>query len=247
MRYFIEIAYKGTNYFGWQTQPNQISVQQTLEKAISTLLRKPISIVGAGRTDTGVHASKSFAHFDTNEPLLDNFLYKINRFLPKDIAILSIINVKPDAHARFDATSRTYSYFITTIKNPFALETKWQLLVDELDIEKMNQAATYLIQVKDFTSFAKLHSDNKTNLCEVNFAYWKEENKELIFTINANRFLRNMVRSIVGTLVEVGKGNISLLEFEEFIQKKDRKFAALTAPAKGLFLSEISYPNDIFL
>jgi tRNA pseudouridine38-40 synthase len=247
LRYFIEISYNGKNYFGWQTQPNQISVQQTIENAVSIILRTKITITGAGRTDTGVHAIQTFAHFDFTEMLPNNFLFKLNQFLPKDIAIASIKNVKSNAHARFNAISRTYTYFIITQKNPFSQETQWQLTHDELDLEKMNQAALFLLEVKDFSSFAKLHSDNKTNLCEVSLAKWEKSKMEYTFTITANRFLRNMVRAIVGTLVEVGKGNINLQEFKDTIQKKDRKFASHTAPAKGLFLYNITYPNEIYL
>ncbi len=247
MRYFIEIAYKGTNYYGWQIQPNEISVQEIIEKALSTILRTKTTIIGAGRTDTGVHAFQLFAHFNVTQTLPQNLLYKLNRFLPKDISILSIKKVTENAHARFDAINRTYTYFICTTKNPFAIETKWQLKSAELDLDTMNLAAAHLIQTKDFSSFAKLHSDNKTNLCEVSFASWIKTKEGYEFKITANRFLRNMVRAIVGTLVEVGQGNLSLLDFEYIIQKKDRKFAAKTAPAEGLFLSQITYPSELFI
>ncbi|MFA9290469.1 MAG: tRNA pseudouridine(38-40) synthase TruA [Solirubrobacteraceae bacterium] len=248
MRYFIEIAYKGTYYNGWQIQPNAKSVQETIEKSISIILSKKITIFGAGRTDTGVHAKQMFAHFDFENFLPENIVYRLNRFLPKDIAILNIKRVKEDAHARFNAYSRTYTYYISTQKNPFSVETKWQIKNQtNLDLIKMNAAASFLIETKDFTSFSKLHSDNKTNFCHVTFAEWSLKENEFIFTITANRFLRNMVRAIVGTLVEVGKNLLTLEDFINFINNKHRNLASYTAPAEGLFLTHILYPKDIFI
>lgn len=246
MRYFLELAYNGKNYFGWQRQPKQISVQEVLEKALSTLLRQSIEITGAGRTDTGVHARKMFAHFDFDEILPQDLVHRLNSFLPKDIVIYKIHEMKSDAHARFDATDRTYHYFVQQGKDPFNYDFAWQIHF-ELDIEKMNEAAEMLLEKKDFSSFAKLHTDVKTHICEVKLAEWTQNNNELKFTITADRFLRNMVRAIVGTLVEVGKGKISLVEFNNIIAQKDRSFAGGSAPAQGLYLVDVVYPKSIFI
>ncbi|TWP29298.1 tRNA pseudouridine(38-40) synthase TruA [Apibacter muscae] len=246
MRYFIEFSYDGTNYFGYQKQPNQITVQEVLEDRLSKILRTEIKTVGAGRTDTGVHASKMFAHFDYADDLTEKFIDKMNSFLPQDILIKKFIKVAENAHARFDAVKRTYKYSITTTKNPFKREFHAQYLNYNLDLIKMNNAAKILFKYLDFTSFSKLHADNKTNDCVVKQAKWEEKNDEFIFTISANRFLRNMVRAIVGTLIDVGRGKISEQEFELIIQKKNRSFASTSAPAKGLILIDIEYPPEIF-
>ena len=247
LRYFLELAYNGQNYFGWQRQPKQISVQEKIEFCLSTLLREEISIVGAGRTDTGVHAKKMYAHFDFDGNLANDFVQRLNSFLPEDISIYSIHRMNPEAHARFDAEKRTYQYHVYTQKNPFTTATSWQLR-KPLDIEKMNEAANYLIKQADFGSFAKLHTDVKTNICTVHRADWTQiENDFLRFEITADRFLRNMVRAIVGTLVEVGLGKISPTDFNNIIEKKDRKFAGASAPPQGLFLVEVLYPENIFL
>ncbi|MFV0305655.1 MAG: tRNA pseudouridine(38-40) synthase TruA [Moheibacter sp.] len=246
MRYFLELAYSGKNYFGWQIQPKQISVQEVLQNALSTLLRSSISIIGAGRTDTGVHAKKMFAHFDYEKTLPINLVHRLNAFLPKDIVIHKIHSVKSDAHARFDATERTYHYLIQLGKDVFNFEQSWQIN-QNLNIEWMNSAAERLIGKKDFSSFAKLHTDVKTHICDVKFAKWNQDSSELKFTITADRFLRNMVRAIVGTLVDVGKGKISLEEFSQIIDKKDRSFASASAPAAGLFLVDVIYPNCNFI
>jgi len=246
-KYFIQLSYKGTNYHGWQIQPDNISVQLVLNKAFSTILNTEIELVGAGRTDTGVHASYYIAHFEHSEKIadIDNFIFRLNRFLPKDIAIYSIKEVKPNAHARFDAISRTYQYHISKRKDPFnddfALEYSGQL-----DIDKMNKMADILCQHSNFKSFSKLHSDNKTDICKVFLAKWEKTNNQLIFTIKADRFLRNMVRSIVGTLLEVGKGHINEQEFESIILAKDRCAAGQSVSAKGLFLTYIEYPEDVY-
>jgi tRNA pseudouridine38-40 synthase len=243
-RYFLQLSYKGTNYHGWQIQPNAISVQEELEKALSTILREEITLVGAGRTDTGVHASFFVLHFESgNETLNSNFVYKLNRFLPSDIAVQKIWKVKEDMHARFSAISRTYKYYISTQKNPFKVETSFQF-TQKLDVDKMNEAALVLFEFEDFTSFSRLHTDVKTNNCKIYFAEWKVEKEQLVFTIKADRFLRNMVRAIVGTLLEVGKGKLTINEFRKIIERKDRGAAGASAPAQGLFLVNIEYPGE---
>lgn len=246
-RYFLQLSYKGTCYHGWQVQPNAISVQEVMEKALSVLLREEISVVGAGRTDTGVHASFFVLHFDTEKEDIDsvNLAYKLNRFLPSDIAVRKLWKVKNGAHARFDAVSRTYHYYISTKKDPFATETSYTY-TGFLDVDKMNKAAKVLFEFVDFTSFSKLHTDVKTNNCKIFQAEWKAEGAQLVFFIKADRFLRNMVRAIVGTLLEVGKGKLTVKEFREIIEAKDRGGAGASAPAEGLFLTDIEYPEDIY-
>lgn len=243
-RYFIQLSYKGTNYHGWQIQPNAISVQEVVEKALTTVLREKTEVTGAGRTDTGVHASFFVAHFDVENEILnpDNLCYKLNSLLPYDIAVQKIWHVKSDLHARFSAISRTYKYYISTQKNPFRSETSFKYLLP-LDIDKMNDAAQILFEYEDFTSFSRLHSDVKTNNCKILWASWEIANTQLIFTIKADRFLRNMVRAIVGTLLEVGKGKLSVNEFRNIIEAKDRGAAGASAPAKGLFLVDVEYPE----
>lgn len=260
MRYFIELAYNGAPFHGWQIQPNASSVQETIEKAISILCRREISITGAGRTDTGVNARQMFAHFDFEEslPPKDRMLVSLNRLVGKDIFIKDISPVVDDAHARFDAINRTYKYFIAYQKNPFLKDFCWQSPI-ELDLDRMNEASALLTDTKDFTSFAKLHSDAKTNICDVTVAEFKpiEEDKEaleflgnlengIVFTISADRFLRNMVRAVVGTLVDVGRGKLSIDEFKEIIARKDRCAAGVSMPAQALFLWHIEYPSLIF-
>lgn len=242
MRFFIQLAYNGTNYHGWQIQPNAISVQETLSKALSVVLnQKNIAITGAGRTDTGVHASKMFAHFDFETMLnLDFVIHKLNSFLPKDIAVQKLFLVEENAHARFDAKQRTYEYKINTIKNVFSDELSWYYS-KSLNIDAMNDAAQLLFEFTDFQCFSKVNTDVNTFNCKINEAFWKEENEQLIFTISADRFLRNMVRSIVGTLVYVGLGKISKADFKSIIESKDRKNAGFSVPAHGLYLSEIKY------
>lgn len=246
MRYFIEIAYNGKNYFGWQVQPEVISVQEVLDTTISTLLRKEIKIAGAGRTDAGVHARQMFAHFDFEEIKdFDRFLFRVNSFLPKDISVKNIFEVHEDAHTRFDASSRTYEYVITLLKDPFLTDGAY-LIHQKPDISLMNDAANILLNHKDFQCFSRSNTDVKTYYCSINKAYWKEENDQLIFTISADRFLRNMVRAIVGTLLNVGFGKTSLQQFEEIIESKERSKAGASAPAHGLFLTEIKYPKTIY-
>jgi len=248
-RYFIFISYKGTSYHGWQIQPNSITVQKTLDEALGTILSEKIATTGAGRTDTGVHASVFCAHFESVSPdlvLKKNLIYRLNRYLPKDIAVTRLAKVKPDAHARFSAVSRTYRYNISKTKNPFWDDSSW-FIHGKIDINSMNEACGMLLNFSDFTSFSKLHSDTKTNNCRIFYAVWEEADDRLIFTIKADRFLRNMVRAIVGTMVETGTGKITLKEFEEIIVAKDRCRAGKSAPAKGLFLVGIEYPEDLFL
>ncbi|APD07746.1 tRNA pseudouridine(38-40) synthase [Flavobacteriaceae bacterium UJ101] len=246
MRYFIELAYDGTHYHGWQIQPNAISIQETIEKCLSTLLATEIKITGAGRTDSGVHAKQMFAHFDSGTPLNENLIHRMNNFLPKDIVILDLFSVKKDAHTRFDATSRRYEYHISLRKNPFNHHSTWQFSKMDLDINLMNQAAQLLFDYTDFTSFSKLHTDVKTNNCKIFKAEWRYIEKDLLcFEITADRFLRNMVRAIVGTLTDVGKKKLSLNDFKTIIENKNRSKAGASAPAKGLFLVEIKYPTTI--
>lgn len=247
-RYFIFISYKGTSYHGWQIQPDSVSVQQTLDDALSVILGEAIATTGAGRTDTGVHASFFCAHFESRSGDLDtkkNLLFRINKFLPKDISINEIRKVVPEAHARFSAISRTYRYFISRSKNPFNNDSSWYLYGD-LDIARMNEACEVLYRHSDFTSFSRLHTDVKTNNCRIFHALWEEDDSSLVFTIKADRFLRNMVRAIVGTMVEIGQGKLSVSEFENIILAKDRGKAGKSAPAKGLFLTDIEYSTDLF-
>jgi tRNA pseudouridine38-40 synthase len=247
-RYFIFISYKGTSYHGWQLQPNSVTVQQLLEDALSVVLNAKISATGAGRTDTGVHATYFVAHFDSVSPDLDKtnrLVYRLNSYLPKDISVNAVKKVLPDANARFSAVSRTYKYYISKSKDPFSESSSW-LIYGNIEISQMNKACKLLFKHTDFTSFSKLHSDTKTNNCKIYDAFWKEEDNLIVFTIKADRFLRNMVRAIVGTMVETGTGKISLKEFEEIILARDRCKAGKSAPAKGLFLVDIEYPDEIF-
>jgi tRNA pseudouridine38-40 synthase len=248
-RYFIFISYKGTSYHGWQLQPNSVTVQQILENALSVVLNETISTIGAGRTDTGVHASFFCAHFDSDIADLrevKNLIFRLNTFLPPDISVNSIKKVVPNANARYSAVSRTYKYFISKIKDPFFDNSSWQIN-GNLNIDPMNEACKVLMSHSDFTSFSKLHSDAKTNICTIYSAEWAEGDNRLVFTIKADRFLRNMVRAIVGTMVNVGSEKIDLKEFEGIILAKDRCKAGLSAPAKGLFLVDIEYPDEIFI
>lgn len=246
VRYFLEFSYNGQNYFGWQRQPKQISVQEVLEISLSTLLRQKIDLTGAGRTDSGVHAKQMFAHFDFEEILPEDLIHRLNAFLPKDITVYNVHKMTNEAHARFDATDRTYHYFVQCGKDSFNFDYTWQIRHD-LDIEKMNEAAKSLLGKQDFSSFAKIHTDVKTHICDVKFAQWERNSNELKFTITADRFLRNMVRSVVGTLADVGKSKINLEEFNHIIAQKDRSFASGSAPAQGLYLVEVVYPKSIFI
>jgi tRNA pseudouridine38-40 synthase len=245
LRYFIEIAYNGKNYHGWQVQPNAKSIQGVLEHTLSTIFRKDITVTGAGRTDTGVHAKQLFAHFD-HDKIEDNaeMVFQLNSFLPKDISVKEIIPVKNDAHARFDAIQREYEYVISLQKDPFQLDFSY-LIHHEPNIEKMNEAANILLEYKDFQCFSRNKTNVKTYHCDIKQARWKRKDHRLIFTISADRFLRNMVRAIVGTLLEIGFEKISLADFHDIIKSKDRSKAGTSAPAHGLYLMKILYPENI--
>lgn len=242
-RYFIYMAYDGTNYHGWQIQPNGISVQECLMKALSTLLRYEVDVTGAGRTDAGVHARLMVAHFDSESALDETFMVeKLNRLLPPDIVVFALRAVHPDAHARFDATSRKYQYYVTTSKQPFLRQYRCRLF-HKPDFERMNEAAKTLFDYTDFTSFSKLHTDVKTNNCKIMYAEWTQVDEETwVFTIQADRFLRNMVRAVVGTLLEVGKGKMSIDDFRRVIEQKDRCRAGTSVPGNALFLVDVTYP-----
>ena len=242
-RYFIYLAYDGTNYHGWQIQPNGDSVQQQFMNALQTLLRREVvEVTGAGRTDTGVHAKLMVAHFDYDEAIdCSQLADKLNRLLPSDISVFKVVPVDANLHARFSAKSRRYEYYVTTAKSPFLRQYRYRLHKAP-DFDLMNQTATLLLQVDDFTSFSKLHTDVKTNICHVTRAEWSQVDEVTwVFTIQADRFLRNMVRAIVGTLLEVGYGKLSLAEFQQVIQQKDRCSAGMSVPAQGLFLVDIQY------
>lgn len=244
MRYFLELSYLGTAYRGWQKQPDAPTVQAAVEEVLGKLLGRETEVVGCGRTDTGVHAKGYVCHFDAErEPGGEGFealIYHANAMLSADIALTGIRSVKDDAHARFDAAEREYTYYITTQKDPLNAQTKWWYPVP-LDIEKMNAAAAKLLSVSDFTTFAKTGSDNRTNICRVTHARWERRGQDLIFTIRADRFLRNMVRAVVGTLVDVGRGKITVEKFAEIVEARDLSLASGAAPARGLILSRVRY------
>lgn len=256
-RWFMRIAYRGSGFCGWQRQPNAPSVQQAIEDALATVLRRTVAITGAGRTDAGVNARVMWAHFDSyiGEFRHEELLRSINHLVGPSIAIKEIRKVKPESHARFDAVSRTYRYFISFEKTPFLNSLSWKS-PSRLDIAKMNEAASQLLSVSDFTSFAKLHSDAKTNICRVIEARWDVLRSDsetripldgLVFTVTADRFLRNMVRALVGTLVDVGRGKISSAAFADIIEKKDRCCAGQSMPGEALFLWDIRYPDSIWM
>ncbi len=247
MRYFIELSYNGKDYHGWQNQPNAISVQEVLENALSVILKEKIAIIGAGRTDTGVHALQMFAHFDTDIIFSeDNLVFKLNSFLPKDIAVFKIFKVKENAHARFDAIGRTYKYRIALRKNVFNFDNAY-LMLSDFNIDKMNEATKILLQYKDFQCFSKSNTDVKTYNCNIVKANWHVENDELHLVIKADRFLRNMVRAIVGTMINIGIGKIEVEDLHTIIQSKNRSEAGYSVPAHGLYLIEVVYPDDIKL
>lgn len=249
-RYIIQLAYNGTRYFGWQVQPDAVSIQSQIEHVLTVQLRQPISVVGAGRTDTGVHASFYIAHFDSgNEiPDLNQLCYKANCMLPFDIQFERIFETRDDFHARFDAVSRTYKYFISNKKQPF-LDEFSTFMPFPLDIDRMNEAAKILFEYDDFTSFSKLHTDVKTNVCKIYKAEWSKVRDVNVFEISADRFLRNMVRAVVGTLVDIGRGRKEVDEIRRIIETKNRCNAGSSVPAKGLFLTDIQYSepeNSLF-
>jgi len=245
-RYFIELAYKGSNYHGWQTQSNANTIQQELNQAITTLSNSPVLTTGCGRTDTGVHAKQFFAHFDTLEKIEDGqqFLFKLNGVLPNDISVFKIFSVPENANVRFDATSRTYVYRIAREKDPFNSNSSYYLF-GKLDIEAMRKAALLLKSYSDFSSFCKAGTPHQNHDCTVTHAQWEKSNKQLIFTITANRFLRGMVRAIVGTSIELGRGQITLDQFKKIIEGKNRDDAGYAAPPQGLYLTNISYPEHL--
>ena len=243
-RYFLKLAYKGTAYHGWQIQENAHTVQAELNEKISILLGEQINVVGCGRTDTGVHAREFYAHFEVEKPIKwkpDDFVFKLNRFLPHDIAVYLLKEVPNDLHARFSATSRTYRYYISQTKNPFQQDLSLEYTGD-LNLEAMQEAASYLKNYTDFTSFSKLHTQTATNNCKITEAFWTIEGSYLVFTITADRFLRNMVRTIVGTLMKIGKGKMAASDIKAVIEARDRGKAGFSVPAHALFLEKIEYP-----
>lgn len=242
MRYFITFSYDGTAYHGWQIQPHSVTVQEELQKALSTLMRKPMEVVGAGRTDTGVHARKMIAHFDHDEVVdCPQLVYKLNKLLPRDIAVHHVEPVADDMHARFSAKSRTYHYYVHLDKNPFLRSYSWQVYGNP-DFELMNRAARVLMEYKDFTSFSKVNTDTKTNDCTITEARWDRVGEDQWrFTVTANRFLRNMVRAIVGTLMEVGRRRMTIEQLRSVIEAKDRCRAGDSVPGNALFLVEVLY------
>ncbi len=242
MRYFIEVSYKGTNYHGWQRQPNGNTIQEELEKALGIILRRSVEVIGSSRTDAGVHAEQQFAHFDVEETILspERLVLGLNSILPKDIAVPKIVSVRSDIHSRFEATHRCYEYRIVFQKNAFLSDLAY-VFRPPLAVEAMNEAAKLLLQYRDFECFSKTHTDVKTFLCNIEYAYWQETRQGLTFYIKANRFLRGMVRAIVGTLLEVGQGKKSYADFEQLIVSKNRRNASAQAPACGLFLVEVGY------
>ncbi len=248
MRYFIYLSYKGTAYHGWQVQPNGITVQEVLSNALFTFLREKIDIIGAGRTDAGVHAKEMVAHFDYSKEELNllETTHRLNSILPKDIVVHKLVKVKSNAHARFNAISRKYEYRIHLEKNAFK-ENLSVRMYHSLDFNLMNEAALVLKEYTDFTSFSKLHTDVKTNNCSIYEAYWEQRADEWVFTIKADRFLRNMVRAIVGTLINVGMKKTNIGDLRNIVEAKDRCKAGASVPPHGLYLIEVEYPDDLFV
>lgn len=246
-RYFVKFCYKGTNYHGWQLQPNAISIQEILQNSFKLLFKKDIELIAAGRTDAGVHAKEMYAHFDYEFEIDKKIIQKFNSFLPKDIAILDFIEVQNSAHARFDAVKRTYQYHLHTYKNPFIEEYSWYYF-QKLSVKKMNDAAAILKEYQDFECFSKTHTDVFTFNCKIENAHWEEKREnELVFTITADRFLRNMVRAIVGTLINIGIEKKDIQSIRQIIESKNRSEAGFSVPAHGLYLTQIEYPKSIFL
>ncbi len=246
-RFFLDISYKGTNYHGWQIQPNALTVQEVLQDGMSKILKNKVEVVGSGRTDTGVHAVQQPVHFDFDlEMSKEDILHKLNGVLPQDIAANSIREVKPEVHARFDATERAYQYFINQSKSPFYENQSYQYTFD-VDVQLMNEAAQNLLGEHDFESFSKVKTEVNTFLCTISKAVWFATDKQLIFEVRANRFLRGMVRALVGTLLDVGRGKLTAQDFVNIIEAKDRSKAGRAVPPHGLFLTEVHYPEDIYL
>ncbi len=245
MRYFVFFAYNGAGYHGWQSQPNALTVQQEMEQAFETLLQEPIALTAAGRTDAGVHASFMVAHFDTSNSLPENLCFLLNQYLSDAISIDRIQNVSDSAHARFDALSRTYQYTISSVKNPFRYPYQYYIK-GSLDLAQMNASAALLLEYEDFECFSKVNTDVKTFMCQIEKAHWESLENQYIFTIKANRFLRNMVRAIVGTLIEIGQGKRTLDSLHKTLRSKDRSQAGYSVPAHALFLTDIEYPKTLF-
>lgn len=247
MRYFIRFSYFGKAYHGWQNQPNAVTVQQVLEGTLSTLLRQKMSITGAGRTDAGVHAKEMYAHFDVDEIVETSELaHRMNSFLPDDIAVDGLFRVKDDAHARFDAIERTYEYWVVQEKNPFYRDTA-HLVWSPLNLENMNKAASIVMEYTDFECFSKSNTDVKTFVCDIKKAHWERKKDKLVFSITADRFLRNMVRAVVGTLLDVGLGKTEPEDVRSIVESKDRGKAGVSVPAKGLYLTKVTYPETIYV
>ncbi len=245
MRYFLELEYFGKAYHGWQRQPNALSVQEVVEQSLSTLLQKKVEIIGAGRTDSGVHARQIFAHFNTEAELDEGFIFRTNSLLPQDIAAKGLFKVTPEAHARFDAVSRSYEYHIVTRKDVFSTDTAYHIY-KELNIEKMNRAAEILLDYTNFKCFSRSRTDVFTYNCSIKRAEWEQQEDRLVFHISADRFLRNMVRAIVGTLLQIGLGKMEVEEMHRIIKSEDRSNAGASVPAHGLYLTRIIYPTGIF-
>jgi tRNA pseudouridine38-40 synthase len=246
-RYFFEITYNGSNYAGWQSQANAVGVQTVVENALTNLFRAPVTIIGSGRTDTGVHCIQQFFHADIEKPFTKtDLIHRLNSFLPKDIAIRSIHQVKPDASARYDAIQRTYQYHITTVKNPLLLGLALYYF-KPVNVQTMNRAAALLCGKHDFACFSKVKTDVNHFVCDIKKAFWKQQGNNLVFTITANRFLRGMVRAVVGTLLDVGTGKISLTEFERILKSKDRRKAGANVDPHGLYLVHVKYPRSVFI
>ncbi len=244
LRYFLKLSFRGTAYHGWQVQDNAHTVQAEMNEKIGTLCGENVNVVGCGRTDAGVHAREFYLHFDLKNSLpysAEDFVFRINRFLPEDIAVYNVWEVPPETHARFDAVSRTYRYYISITKDPFVRDLS-MYYSGNIDIKAMQQAARYLLEYEDFTSFSKVHSQTTTNLCHISEAGWEQQDGLLVFTVTANRFLRNMVRAIVGTLLEIGRGKLKPASIKDVIEAKDRCKAGYSVPAQGLFLEKVRYP-----
>lgn len=244
MRYFLELSYHGEAYHGWQRQPNAVTIQEVVENALEMLTRMKIEVVGAGRTDAGVHAKQLFAHFDREEMIGENFVFRMNSLLPKDIAVEGLYKVNHVAHARFDAISRTYEYNIVRKKDPFSINTAY-FMRQKVDVDLMNKAADIMLGYSNFKCFSRSRSDVRTYNCKIEYAFWKQDHGRLSFHIKADRFLRNMVRAIVGTLLEIGSGKLELEKIHEIIRSEDRSEAGASVPAHGLFLTRIEYPKTI--
>ncbi|MDP6908265.1 MAG: tRNA pseudouridine(38-40) synthase TruA [Flavobacteriales bacterium] len=248
MRYFLKLAYNGTGFHGWQMQKNAHSIQQEISDNLSTILSAETPVMGCGRTDAGVHAKEFYAHFDANSlnQSAEKLIYRLNSMTHKNIVIHDLLKVKDDAHARFDATKRSYEYLITTQKNPFILDLAYRYN-QHLNLDRMNEACEILIGEKDFGCFCKVHSDNKTNICHVTEANWTKEKNTIQFSISANRFLRNMVRAIVGTMLDIGQDNTSIEDLSSILASGKRTEAGRSVPAHGLSLTKVEYPTEIFL